>query len=203
MDRECNKIQNPDNFFIELSRRPDKKAYFYVFDNTSDQIDGFLCKYFDAARKYGVVIEGKIGNPTEGNLAYYEEMMGMEFQMSLGFISSSLKRWLPRMKASQRESVACAVYDSLESLRKSGKTENMLKNAYIKFMCWLYYKFERVVGRLGEEEVPKILYHGSIGSYERMLIDILWGAGCDVVLLPGEFPLWSSDISPKYFTISS
>ena len=143
MDRECNKIQNPDNFFIELSRRPDKKAYFYVFDNTSDQIDGFLCKYFDAARKYGVVIEGKIGNPTEGNLAYYEEMMGMEFQMSLGFISSSLKRWLPRMKASQRESVACAVYDSLESLRKSGKTENMLKNAYIKFMCWLYYKFER------------------------------------------------------------
>lgn len=77
MDRECNKIQNPDNFFIELSRRPDKKAYFYVFDNTSDQIDGFLCKYFDAARKYGVVIEGKIGNPTEGNLAYYEEMMGM------------------------------------------------------------------------------------------------------------------------------
>lgn len=189
MDRECNKIQNPDNFFIELSRRPDKKAYFYVFDNTSDQIDGFLCKYFDAARKYGVVIEGKIGNPTEGNLAYYEEMMGMEFQMSLGFISSSLKRWLPRMKASQRESISCAIYDSLESLRKSGKTENMLKNAYIKFMCWLYYKFERVVGRLGEEEVPKILYHGSIGSYERMLIDILWGAGCDVVLLPGEFPL--------------
>ena len=50
MDRECNKIQNPDNFFIELSRRPDKKAYFYVFDNTSDQIDGFLCKYFDAGQ---------------------------------------------------------------------------------------------------------------------------------------------------------
>ena len=79
----------------------------------------------------------------------------MEFQMSLGFISSSLKRWLPRMKASQRESVACAVYDSLESLRKSGKTENMLKNAYIKFMCWLYYKFERIAGRLGESQIPK------------------------------------------------
>lgn len=189
MDREYDKIQNPDDFFIGLSRRPEKKAYFCVFENASDETNKFLCKYFDAARKYGVVIEGKIGNPTEGNLAYYNEMMGMDFQLSLGFISSGLKKWLPRMRVYQRESVACSIYDSLDILRKSGKTENMLKNAYIKFMCWLYYKFERVIGHLGEEEVPKILYHGSIGSYEKMLIDILWGAGCDVVLLPNEFPL--------------
>ncbi len=146
MDRERYGNQNLEDFFAGLSKRPERKAYFCVFDKSSDEINGFLCKYFDAARKCGVVIEGKIGNPTEGNLAYYEEMMGMEFQMSLGFISSGINKWLPRMKASQRESVACAVYDSLESLRKSGKTENMLKNAYIKFMCWLYYKFERVVG---------------------------------------------------------
>lgn len=189
MDRERYGNQNPEDFFAGLSKRPERKAYFCIFDKSSDEINGFLCKYFDAARKCGVVIEGKIGNPTEGNLAYYEEMMGMEFQMSLGFISSGINKWLPRMKASQRESVACAIYDSLETLRKSGKTENMLKNAYIKFMCWLYYKFERVAGRLGEEEVPKILYHGDIGSYERMFIDILWNAGCDVVLLPGAFPL--------------
>jgi len=189
MDRERNKIQDPDDFFMGLSKRPEKRAYFSVFDEALDETCKFLYQYFDTARRTGVVIEGKIANPTEGNLAYYSEMMGTDFQMSLDFISSSLKKWLPRMRTSQQESVARSIYDTLEYLRKSGKTENMLKNAYIKFMCWLYYKFERVVGRLGEEEVPKILYHGDIGSYERMLMDILWGAGCDIVLLPAAFPL--------------
>ncbi len=46
----------------------------------------------------------------------------------------------------------------------------MLKNAYIKFMCWLYYKFERIVNLLGQEKVPKILYEGSISNYELLLI---------------------------------
>ena len=44
---------------------------------------------------------------------------------------------------------------SLDSMRRSGKTENMLKNAYIKFMCWLYYKFERIVNQLGENNVQE------------------------------------------------
>lgn len=43
-------------------------------------------------------------------------------------------------------------------MQRAGKTEGMLKNAYIKFMCWLYYKFERIVNLLGENSVPKILY---------------------------------------------
>ena len=40
----------------------------------------------------------------------------------------------------------------------------MLKNAYIKFMCWLYYKFERIINMLGENKIPKILYEGEINS---------------------------------------
>ena len=59
----------------------------------------------------------------------------------------------------------------------------MLRNAYIKFMCWLYYKFERIVNQLGENHIPKILYEGQISNYELMLISILSNAGCDVVLL--------------------
>lgn len=59
----------------------------------------------------------------------------------------------------------------------------MLKNAYIKFMCWLYYKFERIVNQLGANELPKILYEGDISNYELMLISILSNAGSDVVLL--------------------
>ena len=79
-----------------------------------------------------MVIEGKIPNPDEGNLSYYNEIMGMEFQMNIGFILMSLRKWLPRMNEFQRQNVADSIYDSLDSMRRSGKTENMLKNAPAK-----------------------------------------------------------------------
>ena len=177
------KIQSLDDFFVPLSGRSEKGIYFYRFNKTSDKIDEFIYKYYNAARKSGVVIDGKIGNPTESNLSYYQEIMGMDFQMSMGFISDSLKKWLPRMRAIQRENIAGAIYDVLDGLRRSGKNENMLKNAYIKFMCWLYYKFEGVVEQMNGENIPKIFFVGDIVGYEFMLINILADAGCDVVLV--------------------
>ena len=103
------KIQSLDDFFVPLSGRSEKGIYFYRFNKTSDKIDEFIYKYYNAARKSGVVIDGKIGNPTESNLSYYQEIMGMDFQMSMGFISDSLKKWLPRMRAIQRENIAGAI----------------------------------------------------------------------------------------------
>ena len=177
------KIQSLDDFFVPLSGRSEKGIYFYRFNKTSDKIDEFIYKYYNAARKSGVVIDGKIGNPTESNLSYYQEIMGMDFQMSMGFISDSLKKWLPRMRAIQRENIAGAIYDVLDGLRRSGKNENMLKNAYIKFMCWLYYKFEGIVEQMNGENIPKIFFVGDIVGYEFMLINILADAGCDVVFV--------------------
>lgn len=171
------------DYFVELSGRKSRGVYFYRINGYSEEIDAFIKKYYDAARKTGVVIEGKIQNPDEKNLSYYDEVMGMDFQMNLGFITASLKKWLPRMNDLQRQNVATSIYDALDSMRKAGKTENMQKNAYIKFMCWLYYKFERIVNQLGENAVPKILYEGDISKYELMLVSILSNAGCDVVLL--------------------
>lgn len=176
-------LQSLDDFFVPFSQRMEKGIYFYRFNKTSARVERFIYKYYNAARKSGVVIEGKIGNPSESNLSYYEEIMGMDFQMSMGFISTSLKKWLPRMGAFQRENISGAIYDVLDLLRRNGKNENMLKNAYIKFMCWLYYKFESVVNQMNGENIPKILFIGEIVSYEFMLINILADAGCDVVFV--------------------
>lgn len=177
------KINSLDDYFADLNSRPNKGVYFYRINGYSEEIERFIKKYYDAARQTGIVIEGRIPNPDEKNLSYYGEVMGMDFRMSPEFITSGMKKWLPRMNDYQRTNVAAAIYDSLDSMRKAGKTENMLKNAYIKFMCWLYYKFERIVNRLGENNVPKILYEGEISLYELMLISILSNAGCDVILL--------------------
>lgn len=118
-----------------------------------------------------MVIEGKIPNPDEGNLSYYNEIMGMDFQMNMGFILMSLRKWLPRMNEFQRQNVADSIYDSLDSMRRSGKTENMLKNAYIKFMCWLYYKFERIVNQLGENNIcTRKIFLSAIKQHFQILL---------------------------------
>ena len=181
-----NKIKNLNDFFVERDGRPDKSVYFYRINGYTEAIGQFIQKYYEASRLSGVVIEGRIPNPDEKHLAYYEEIMGLDFRMSPDFIAQSLRKWLPRMNDYQRGTVARSLFDTLSALRKTGKNDNMLKNAYIKFMCWLYYKFERIVNMLGESKIPKILYEGDISNYELLLVSVLSNAGCDVVLLQYE-----------------
>lgn len=176
-------IKDLEDYFVELHARKEKGVYFYRINGYSENIACFIKKYYETARKSGVVIEGKIQNPDQKNLTYYQEIMGMDFHLSLGFILQSLQKWLPRMNEYQRNVVGKSIYNSLLEMQTAGKTENMLKNAYIKYMCWLYYKFERIINRLGNNTVPKILYEGEISHYELMLISILSNAGCDVILL--------------------
>lgn len=176
-------IEKLDDYFIDLGKRKNKGIYFYRINGYNRQIYEFIQRYYETARLSGVIIEGKLQNPDTNNLAYYNEIMGNDFQMSMGFMMSSLKKWLPRMNDSQRENVAGSIYDTLMGLKRAGKNDNMLKNAYIKFMCWLYYKFERIVNHLGDEKLPKILYEGTISTYELLLMNVLAIAGCDIVLL--------------------
>lgn len=175
--------ENLNDYFIDLEKRKEKGVYFYRINGYNRQIHDFLYRYYEQARLNGVIIEGKLQNPDNNNLAYYNEIMGSSFYAEESFIEKSLEKWLPRMTASQVKNVALSIYNTLMDLRKKGKNDNMLKNAYIKFMCWLYYKFERIVNHLGDEKLPKILYEGSIGIYELLLMDVLSKAGCDIVIL--------------------
>lgn len=176
-------LKNLDEYFKGMNARNTKGVYFYRLCGWNEEIGSFIRKYYEAARTSGVIIEGKIPNPTEGNLSYYEEIMGLDFQMNMGFLNAALQRWLPRMDERQRTNVATAIYYTLEEMERQGKNNNILKNAYIKFMCWLYYRFERIVNQLGNETVPKILYEGEISIYELKMLSVLSKAGCDVVLL--------------------
>ncbi|MDO4632381.1 MAG: YceG family protein [Eubacteriales bacterium] len=176
-------IGSLDDFFLKLKQRAVPGVYFYRVAVYSEQIDQWIRRYYEAARTRGVVIEGRIPNPDEKNLSYYYEMMGEEFLMNAGFFQERLKKWLPRLRTDKRAEMAGAIYDSLDALRRQGKNENMLKNAYIKYMCWLYYRFERVVNLLGEEDLPKILYEGEVSNYELLLLGVLSSVGCDIVLL--------------------
>ncbi|WP_406545784.1 YceG family protein [Succinimonas sp.] len=176
-------ISKPEDYFLELSKRRERSGYFCRLNGYSQGMRDFIRRYYEAASERGVIIEGKLNNPDSSNLAYYNEMMGSAFQMDVNFIDASLAKWLPRMTAQQRSVISQAIFQTLDELRKAGKNENMLKNAYIKFMCWFYYRFEKIIAFLGAEQLPKILYEGSIGSNELLFMNVLFLAGCDVLLL--------------------
>lgn len=176
-------VDRLDDFFIGLNERREKSIYFCRLNSYSKELDVFLKKYYDCAIKNGVVIEGKIPNPDEKNLSYYSEIMGMDFVLTLDFIDNGLKKWLPRMNDFQRQNVASSILNQLQDMKKNGKTDNILKNVYIKFMCWLYYKFERIINLLGNNSLPKILYEGDVSSHELLLLSVLSKAGCDIVLV--------------------
>lgn len=180
---EHKRIKSLSDYFIELDKRTNRGVYFYRINGYSKEVDEFIRKYYKVAIKNGVVIEDKIQNPDKKNLAYYYEIMGESFQLNVDFISKSLKKWLPRMDDFQRKNISYSIFYLLDSMKKTGKTESILKNTYIKFMCWLYYKFERILNQLGNNNIPKILYEGEISKYELMLISTLSNVGCDVVLL--------------------
>ncbi len=176
-------IEKPDDYFIDLGKRKTRGVYFCRINGYNKQINEFLKKYHEEARLGGVIIEGRLPNPDNNQLGYYQEMLGMDFSMDMNFMRSKMKKWLPRMDDTQCENVTGSIYETLQSLSRAGKNENMLKNTYIRFMCWLYYKFERIVHLLGNDKLPKILYEGSVSNYELLLLSVLSMAGCDIVLL--------------------
>ena len=132
------------------------------------------------------MIQGKIQNPDEKQLSYYTEMMGHAFLQEQSFLEKAVEKWLPRLNGKQRQRVVSSVKNILDEMKKEGKSQDMIRNAYIKFMCWLYYKFERILHLLGQDAAPKILYEGTLSRYELDLLCILADAGCDVVCLEYE-----------------
>lgn len=180
---QLGRIEKLHDYFSACSRRREQAVFFYRVAGYNGEVAAFLTQYDQAARTNGVVIEGRIPNPDPKQLDYLAEMMGSDFQLDAGFLTQKLTRWLPRLTGAQREAVVTAMTATLQDLQAHGKNENMLRNAYIKYMCWLYYKFERILGRLGGDELPKILYDGTVSSYELQLLVILARAGADIVLL--------------------
>lgn len=197
---QLGRIEKLHDYFSACSRRREQAVFFYRVTGYSGEVAAFLTQYDQAARTNGVVIEGRIPNPDPKQLDYLAEMMGSDFQLDAGFLTQKLTRWLPRLTGTQREAVVTAMTATLQDLQAHGKNENMLRNAYIKYMCWLYYKFERILGRLGGDELPKILYDGTVSSYELQLLVILARAGADIVLLEraGDAGYLRCDLTSQY-----
>lgn len=197
---ECARFSKIDEYFKSYSNRATKGVYFYRVINYNSEIRSFINEYFEETKKCGVFIKGKLPNPDERQLSFFEEIIGLDFKMDKTFFEKVLKKWLPRLDEYQRKCVIDSMYNTLSEMSQDHKNENMLKNAYIKFMCWFYYKFERILSQLGKEKLPKILYEGYVSNYELKMLRILASTGCDIVLLQynGDEEYLKVDSQSKY-----
>ena len=176
---------NLADLLLPCSRRTDPKGVFFVrLCRWSPEIRDFLWKYHGAAGTCGVILEGQINNPDERQVNFMTEMLGSSFEPAPQFVENALRKWMPRMSDRNRKEFADALCAQFSELKKNGKTDSTLKNVYIKVMCWLYYKFERLIPSLGNDDPPRVLYEGnSITSHELILLRILSMIGADILLL--------------------
>ena len=190
------KIKGLEDFFKRQNERKPKGVYFYRINSYDETILEFIRKYYDLAKREGAIIDKNIENPTADNIAYFNEIIGDKYVHGPGFMAEALKKWLPRIKDYQRASIADGIYDTLEVLRRQGKNIDILKNNFIRIMCWLYYNFYNIMERLGNDDVPKIIFWGNVNFSELSTLKILSNAGADIILVqPGG--------DSKYMTIDS
>ena len=191
------KIKQLDDFFKKLSGRSPRGVYFYRINSYDENILEFIKKYYNLAIKEGAVLDGCIESPTLDNIGYFKGVLGDVYKHSPSFIAEGLKRWLPGMRDYGRASVADGIYDYLEILRKQGKNLDVLKNNYIRLMCWLYYNFYHLIDKLGGENIPKIIYWGYVNFSELAMLDILSKAGADIILIQTKGDVKYNAIDPK------
>ena len=188
------KIKGLEDFFKRQNERKPKGVYFYRINSYDETILEFIRKYYDLAKREGAIIDKNIENPSADNIAYFNEIIGDKYVHGPGFMAEALKKWLPRIKDYQRASIADGIYDTLEVLRRQGKNIDILKNNFIRIMCWLYYNFYNIMERLGNDDVPKIIFWGNVNFSELSTLKILSNAGADIILVqPGG--------DSKYMTI--
>ena len=173
-----------NDLMLPLSGRSPAGVYFVRVPYWSEPVGRAVWAYHEAARRRGVILEGAIPNPDERQLGYYSDVLGADFAPDETFVRSALAKWVPRLSDANRAQLAGSMCALFEDLRRQGKTDSILRNVYIKLMCWLYYRFERIMPFLGEDEPPKILYEcPAITRHELLMLRLMNGIGADVMLL--------------------
>ena len=151
------KIDRVDDYLKKVDERKEAGVYFYKLNFYNQEVKNFLKKYLKKTKENGLYIKNRLQNPTANNINYFMEFIGSDFFLEKKFFEKKLKRWLPQLTENENKEFSNLVFETLNELKKEGKNESILKNVYMKFMCWSYYKFQYVIKRCYEMREKKLL----------------------------------------------
>jgi len=181
---ERSTLNRLEDFALPLSGRAAPGAYMARICAWSARVGEGVWRFHEMARQWGVIIEDRIPNPDDGQIGYMTQVLGTDFQPTAAFAEAALERWMPRMSPANRRAFAEALQRQYADLTGRGKPQGALKNLYTKLMCWLYYRFERLMPLLGRDDLPKLLYFGeAVTAHELTMLAMLRDMGVDVLLV--------------------
>lgn len=177
-------IKNKDDYFLPRSKRANGCVFFCRVLGFDDEYLLFLRKFQVATQRTGVYLTQPLNNPdgNEVNL-FYQAIDKMDFQLTSGYIATATQKWLPHLPNNIQTNLANAILTQLNEMQQDGLSNNILKNSFVKFMCWAKIPFERALRHSFDENVPKILYEGDISKYDLFMLRILSLSGCDVLYI--------------------
>lgn len=172
-----------EDCFLPLSRRvpPTTRFYRVIGRDGGGKIMAFLTKYRALAQGTGQCIQDGIPNPTEPEIQRFFTGVGAQFTLTPALIARHMTVWLGQLRPVQRQALSSVMDGCLTRLKGQGANENILRNVYIKFMCWFRSPFGQALRGMGQDAPPKILFEGKIGKYEILFLHLLYTAGCDVI----------------------
>ena len=177
-------LEKNDDYFNPISKRKEYGVYFTRFIGFDDEKMLFFRRYQISVQKKGIYIKNTINNPNDREVDYFFKVTGnIPFLLDKNVIDKNIEKWFSNISQKAHNLISEAIFYVLKELLNSGMNTNILKNAFVKFMCWGKYIFENVIYSLGNDELPKILYEGNITKYELYMLHILSCAGCDILYI--------------------
>ena len=175
-------LREMEDFYLPLMRRTPVGAYFVRVTEYGDTVREWIWKCREAALRRGAVIDGGLRNPDGRELSRYRDVLGDGFETGRSFILEALLKWMPGTPERVRLDLASAIANEIGLMKRAGKTDSMIRNTYIKLMCWLNFRFGSAVPLLGQDDVPKVLYCGDrIGAHEMIMLRIIGAVGSDIL----------------------
>lgn len=177
------KVKEVEDLFEE--RIGDGRGMMIAFQGYEPSLEPFFLKMSEKAMQRGVCIQDKLANPTADQIAYFQEQLGEctePFEVSYAYVRHQCKKWLTFLSDTQAHVLSCAIHETLKRLQRMGKNESILKNAYMKFMCWWYYHFRKCLSSIGLRPFY-VLYEGSLTAYEAYMLTCVALCGGRVCIL--------------------
>lgn len=177
------KADHLEDYFLPQSKRQRDTVYFCRVVGYDESCLEALSHYYFDSRTCGIYLRNSILNPLESEINYFYQIVGESFVLETAFIEQKLRIWIPRLNPYQLKQLSCAIYHQLIQLQQTGKNQNVLKNVFIKFMCWIRYRFEQLVVQIQPQQIPKILYEGEMKKHLLYFFQLLATTGCDIILV--------------------
>ncbi len=177
------KLENNEDYFIPISNRKNRGTFFCRIIGFDKEHMLFFRRYQIETQKKGLYTRYPLHNPDNIEINYLFKVIDSNFEIDLDFITKAVVAYFNKTPYDKSQLFSKALYNTLLSIKEQGMTESVLKNAFVKIMCWTKKYFENLLKDLGADSPPKILFEGDITKLEVVFLHVMQVAGCDVLYL--------------------